>query len=314
MTESTLYIASTGRSGTTLLETLLGLHPQLWTLGEPEMLAWTGERPDLLCGCGRRIVECDFWQTVLEEMCASEIRQLGYFRGPSGAGKVIRGGLLRRELMGREEESDPEIDPAEVYGQVSRKLLQSVRTVAAELTGQTPSWTVDSSKHPYRLLWLLRARGIEVRMIHLVRDPRAFAYSVTGHGDGSIWDAFRAGARWTVQNAIHQQVAASKLSADQVYRLNYEDLALDPAQTMTELFSWLEVAEFDVVSRFRDDVTHGAVGNPMRWKETDIELDRRWEREGGTALKLASFVGSSPLAGSYGYRPLQGSHAESAGK
>jgi len=64
-----LYIGSSSHSGSTLLDLLLGSHPQIESVGEAKKIApvaqrWrAGERP--LCTCRKPIGECNFWGDVL---------------------------------------------------------------------------------------------------------------------------------------------------------------------------------------------------------------------------------------------------------
>src|SRR5438270_2363933 len=67
-----VYIASSGRSGSTVLELLLGAHSACWTLGEFHVLPWllrTNVKP---CGCGSPVAQCPFWQSITED-CRKEL-------------------------------------------------------------------------------------------------------------------------------------------------------------------------------------------------------------------------------------------------
>ena len=61
-----IYIARSGRSGSTLLEQVLGELPGVVNVGELiELFSWTaphGQR----CGCGRAFADCPFWHRMGE--------------------------------------------------------------------------------------------------------------------------------------------------------------------------------------------------------------------------------------------------------
>ena len=42
------------------------------------------------------------------------------------------------------------------------------------IKGDQVQWLVDASKSVYRLLWLRETGLFDVRVIHLVKDPRTF--------------------------------------------------------------------------------------------------------------------------------------------
>ena len=60
-----LYIAGAGRSGSTLLERLLGQLPACVAVGEARHL-WREDPTTARCGCGRVLTECDHWRAVIE--------------------------------------------------------------------------------------------------------------------------------------------------------------------------------------------------------------------------------------------------------
>ncbi|GFJ89663.1 sulfotransferase [Phytohabitans rumicis] len=63
---SVLFLGGLGRSGTTLVERLLGELPGCCALGEVVHLWQRDVRDDERCGCGARFSACDFWDTVGE--------------------------------------------------------------------------------------------------------------------------------------------------------------------------------------------------------------------------------------------------------
>src|SRR5207302_427627 len=59
-----LFIGGAGRSGSTLLDRLLGRRPGFVSAGEVVHLWRRGLSEDQLCGCGERFSDCPFWQKV----------------------------------------------------------------------------------------------------------------------------------------------------------------------------------------------------------------------------------------------------------
>ena len=61
-----IYIAGAPRSGTTILSQLLGELPGLFNVGEARFL-WRQVLSSGRCGCGTRLIACDFWREVLTD-------------------------------------------------------------------------------------------------------------------------------------------------------------------------------------------------------------------------------------------------------
>jgi hypothetical protein len=59
-----IYIAGNGRSGSTLLDIVLGSHPDAFSAGELTFIGRVGIK-DELCSCGERIGACPFWTEVM---------------------------------------------------------------------------------------------------------------------------------------------------------------------------------------------------------------------------------------------------------
>jgi hypothetical protein len=164
-----VYIAGSGRSGSTLLERALGEIPGFVNVGELidlyRRVADHGER----CGCGQEFAQCPFWSQVGE-------RAVGGWREQKLAatrdlqGKVARQRrmprLLAMPLAGARFRAD-----VGAYGESYTGLYEAI---AAEADA---ACVVDASKWPVQALALARA-GLDVRVIHLVRDVRGVAYSL----------------------------------------------------------------------------------------------------------------------------------------
>src|ERR1700704_6679072 len=62
-----LYIAGTGRSGSTLLANILGQVDGIFNAGEVRYIWERGMLENRLCGCGRRFADCPVWTEILSE-------------------------------------------------------------------------------------------------------------------------------------------------------------------------------------------------------------------------------------------------------
>src|SRR5205807_4863009 len=112
------------------------------------------------------------------------------------------------------------------------------------------------SKSPYRLLWLKETGQFDVRVIHLVKDPRAFVYSTckNQHGISRTWGLGKAALRWTFENHLFERLFRSHFSGQDVMRLRYDDLATNPQGVLGQICRWLELPRDDDLSaKFRNE-------------------------------------------------------------
>jgi len=65
-----VYIAGVARSGSTVLDSILGNHPLIQSVGELARLASDGWVQNFYCSCGKPSQECPFWVAVHEAWCS----------------------------------------------------------------------------------------------------------------------------------------------------------------------------------------------------------------------------------------------------
>jgi hypothetical protein len=168
---------------------------------------------------------------------------------------------------------------------------------------------VDTSKRSGDAAALFLMPGLEAFFIHLVRDPRAVAYSWArrdepGHGPVATsrdWMAFNG-----LDGAIRLRAGGGRSM-----RLRYEDLVAEPAASLRSVARLLDEKPETLPLRGHVallGVNHGVMGNPSRFVTGEVELreDDDWKtaqspRDRGviTALTL-------PLLVRYRYPVLPG--------
>ncbi|GII29875.1 sulfotransferase family protein [Planotetraspora mira] len=268
-----IFVGGLGRSGTTLLERLLGEIPGVAPLGEVVHLWARGVRADEPCGCGQPFSQCTFWSKVGS-------RAFGYWRESRA--------VMLQELRARVDRTrripgfavgllTREAELAEYVSAYSRIYAAAAEVAAARVV-------IDSSKHA-SLAYCLSAT-MDLRVVHVVRDPRAVAASwrrrVRRPEDGrpmARWAPARTAMHWLAQNLAFEVL---RWKGVQVVRVHYEDLVQDPVATLTELAGDLELTDSHETLGFIEDgqarlgVAHTVSGNPMRFAVGHIEFhDRR---------------------------------------
>ena len=92
-TPRVLFLSGLGRSGTTILERVLGELPGVCSAGELVHLWQRGVLDDELCGCGEPFSRCGFWTEVGR-------RAFGGWRASSLAGAPVGGPAPRNGRAG----------------------------------------------------------------------------------------------------------------------------------------------------------------------------------------------------------------------
>ena len=281
-----IYIASTGRSGSTLLDMLLGSHSQIATIGEIQILPHEILQKDCMpCGCGKPIPECSFWQEVIQQVrpLNQPQPQISHFRERHNAGKTLRWKhLLEFHFESVIASKQNKID---IYGQNNYQLFDKFLDATEKSTQVRPTWIIDASKDPYRLLWLVKSNLFNIKVLHLVKDPRAFAYSMTKrilNNRDYQYKAYRFTVQktfsWLIHNYLISKIAQNYLNDLDYLLINYEKLASEPQNTLKEILDSVECQiESDFEKKFKNNIIHTIAGNPMRYQPRDIVLDEAWK-------------------------------------
>jgi len=297
-----IYILSNGRSGSTLLDLVLGSSPNAWTLGEAQILPWDCVENRNPCGCGLPVQECEFWQTVSPNIPLFKgAYPIEYFRIPERTGKVIRWKLLGDLLTGRV--SQHSYKAVEEYGELNAQYFKAVLEEAQKRKGSSVKWLVDPSKDPYRLFWLQQSGYFDIRVIHLTKHPQAFVYSMVKRElPEATLKVVRMAGRWLVQNTIFTRLCRANFRKDHYIHMRYEDLASQPEAVTQLIHNWLNIEFPSALSKsFRDQENHAVSGNHMRWQKTRIELDEKWKISLPNKHQQLTGVITSSLSRIYGY-------------
>jgi hypothetical protein len=191
----------------------------------------------------------------------------------------------------------------EQYGRENLLVLSRTLEQARRIKGQHVDWLVDASKSVYRLLWLKEVGQFDVRVIHLVKDPRAFVYSMckNTHGLSRPWWIWKAALRWNVENRLFDRLFQKHFTAKEVLRMRYDDLASDPQVCLGRISKWLDVSADDrLPDKFRIE-NHGIAGNPSRFETGGIRLDEKWRVELRRGSQLLVRAATSGPARRYGF-------------
>lgn len=293
-----LYVIGKGRSGSTLLDRVVGGFPGVFAAGELRLLWSWGLQQDAECACGAAVRSCPVWSEVLERVLGTATPSPERVARLAAAERdVQRWTALPRQVLGLDARIGPYTDR---WGRLYRAI--------AEVTGADV--VVDSSKWPAHPGILGRIGGIEPRVVHLVRDPRAVAFSYRRHRGGAgrqpdlpRFPPVHSALSWLARNAVAQVVTGRTGGV----RLPYERFAEDPAAALRVIA--------DLLGRDPDDlpltdrrtvapgVSHQVGGNPSRFREgpLTIQADDAWRRHLPARPAAVVTAVTAPLLRSYGY-------------
>ena len=296
-----LFIGGWGRSGTTLLANILGEVDGFFHVGEVRTL-WDSILEDTKCGCGQLVSQCDTWRQILHDMGDDDVES---------AQKNIE----MRESVDRTRFLPLLLSPRmqRVLGERLirfRVMLARLYTSISEVTGSRV--IVDSSKIPSYALLLSDIPGIEVYVVHMIRDPRGTAYSwrkIVLSPDKQTpqmmvqYNPFHSSIMWCIWNYVFEGVWKG---SKRYYRLLYEDFVSFPEKSVSSILDMLgEDVPLLPVQGAETTLgeNHTVSGNPSRFKRGTImlKLDDAWRSSILPRDRWLTNALTWPLLFKYGY-------------
>lgn len=271
------YIAGWGRSGSTLLDSVLGQTAGFFSGGELFRLWDYGLQRGGICGCGELLTECSTWRAIYQEAFGDidhfNPQLLVDWRERNVKTNSIL--TVRSNLQKLVTNQDPVLPMLDAF-------------YCSIATTTNSAVIIDSSKHPMYAALLTLLPSIELYLIHLVRHPAAVAFSwkrkkimPDTNQHFRIRSAAETAFYWDVWNLgisyIHRRVGIKYL------RLRYEDFIQSPQRSLQDVYDFLgesvEIMPVNSHREFQMNVNHTVVGNPMKFKRGTIQLqlDSEWE-------------------------------------
>jgi hypothetical protein len=308
-----LYVGGIGRSGTTLLNRLLGELPGVCAIGEAVNLWRQGILHNEKCSCGQPFYSCSFWQEVgalafngwhrvdLEPVLAgqSEGSRLRYAREASFVPAFLK---------------SPFVDGTRCRIEARNVLYMRLYSAISQVSGCQV--VVDASKHASLLSNLRRYKLLDITVIHMIRDSRGVAYSWTkvqrrpeSENSMSFMDKFSVAHSAMLWNAYNASFCLLRQSGVRYLRIRYEDLVRAPGRWLREIAEAARVASGAQEFAFLGDGyanlmrSHCIAGNPMRFQSGRVAI--REDDEWRSALPRRSQVVVTsltlPLLAHFGY-------------
>jgi hypothetical protein len=303
-----LFVGAMGRSGSTVLELMLGAFHGFMGVGELRYLWQMGLVENRLCECGEEFGNCGFWQKV---------GAVAFGGWDIDARRVlkIKSTLERHRALPELWKKAPAQGNADFawYTDVLARLYEGIRSVSGAAV------IVDSSKIPPYLFALHKVTSIDLRLLHLVRDPRGVVYSwkkrvprpdvVDGQTYMPTFSTTKSVGLWIDYNVLYH--LAGRLGTPKIF-LRYEDFIASPRAGMARILSFVDVkvpdGELEATGGASVPVrgSHAIGGNPVRFgaREMVLKLDDEWKRTLPASVRRSVYAATWPLARAYGYSEI----------
>ena len=305
-----------GRSGSTVMDAVLGTHPSVCSVGE--LVNLVGRRSVKrgaggglgrpggaaeYCACGERGNVCAFWSAVrrdwserIHPLDITDYLSLQHtFEARTSWPRLVRERAFPSHRF-------------RTYARMSAALFEAIRAVSGRRV------VVDSSKSPVRAYALLMS-GIDLRLVHLVRDARAVSWSLRKplrkderagvQRDLPARPAARSALMWVLIN-LQAMWVRRHVPAAVALVVRYEDFVTDPQVVLGRIGNVIGLDLGQVQAALADGqpipVGHNIAGNPVRMRGPfGLKFDVEWMERLSQRDKRIVWAIAGPLMRRFGY-------------
>jgi hypothetical protein len=291
-----IYIAGYGRSGSTLLDIALGAHPNLFGAGEVGEFTRHVWAENEFCACGNRVRSCPLWSNVFDSWVAGDEN-------------------LLEDYLKSQVTSETILSPRRILGQSGGRFSSRTKRLFEQISRASDRRVVvDSNKIPGRGFVLAGTPGLDLYVVHLVRDPRAVTFSmmkaIKQKVEAGVQKELRpkpllhTALRWLIVN-LATEVLALKVGRKRSIRVRYEDFVADPTATVERVLRLVGEESRDLPDGISTPLIprHQVSGSRHRMqKQLLIETDEAWRAAMSPARRFLVALLCAPLLWRYGYR------------
>ena len=287
-----VFICGYGRSGSTLLNRVLGSHEEAIAIGEFYQMWRYFLCKNHVCSCGKHLTRCPLWKAAITSVAKNsnhnfvkETKKILYKHTPKYKGIINtdeKNNLTTRKYA--REKREIKIRLKKVYKSISEISNKSI--------------IVDASKYvPYAKL-LTEIGDIEVKYIHIVRDlinvhsSRSERKKIANTGKHTDRYSFvRTYLGWHVYNIMAKKLCSKSMSCN----IKYENMCREPARTIQNIVEKLQLG-WDVNQIFTGPRAvylpkgHIPAGNAMRFENREIKIEDRNKKDNSTSEILKRLV------------------------
>lgn len=278
-----IYLAGSGRSGSTLVERTLGQSADTFCLGELHCL-WRLRPEEITCSCGARFGDCPVWRGAADARTLARLRELE-FKFARHAHIALSGGRLGRiHSLGLREFLDLQWD-----------VLQRL----SETTGARRF--IDSSKAAPRAWVVASDPRIDLWVVHLRRHAREIIASwLSRKFDPGLGGSMAAkGVSTVAMEILKTRLSLSLLRRERpIGKLDYDAFVASPVEALRALIDAGSLppdlrVDLEGGDTLRPAELHTLNGNPDRFERGRIRISARsaMEKLSDRQRRLANFAG-----------------------
>ena len=278
-----VYIASTGYSGSTLLDMLLNNNKEITALGEVYLLSMYA-RDNSNCTCGSPVNDCDFWNKT-ESSLRESLRQPDMSLADYPLTVEAKVQSLDRKipklndvllLLGSRMIWKLFSGFSEISNEYMRVANNALRLFDVISKNENTPVIVDSSKYAIPMKALYLNSPVPVKIIYLVRDGRAVCRTLRRRHNMSYEEA----ARYWVRYNWNLKLIMMTIPSRNIKLVRYEDLCNDTDAELSDIYDFIDVQQ-SADTILKKEACHNIGGNPMRFRkeESVIKVDEKWRDE-----------------------------------
>jgi hypothetical protein len=273
-----VFVGGYGRSGSTIIDLLLNRVPGIVAVGEFRHLFGRALGDNELCSCSKPFRDCEFWSKVLTEAFPGDIKR----EQIQAAVKYINRLVILPQLAFPFLMTKATRNYAGIYAAAFEAAYQAVAKVSGA------SAIVDSTKYPVHGWFLRTLPSLDLRVMLLVRDPRAVAYSWERRRlrpeihwerrEMPRYNVVRSALAWNLSNDI---TARLKKHVSHYKIQCYEDFVANPTHELSSIASFTlgrtTSTPQDLFEK-QPRTPHTIAGNPIRIGSEQVRIrdDDEW--------------------------------------
>lgn len=295
--QTVVFIISSGHSGSTLLDLILGTLQGVQSTGELIWLPWqvwrdgkicTATPKQDICTCLQTFKNCSVWKPVLERL--HETTGINLFHSPLdynitflrpcrypdavSVGKKIAKRIMRHAIV-----HDWDWATKRVIKSQKEAIENSLVLYQAIFDTSGNDIIIDSSKDIFRAYSFWKQHPQKVKLLLLHKDARSYAAS------GKHWKK-KESVEIRLQNwyRLHKNKylpILNKMDGCDIMAVKYDHLAKEPDLVRRKLAGFIGASHTQSEKwSIEPKKMHLVAGNPMRFKEKiKISYDDRWKSE-----------------------------------
>ena len=281
-----IYIAGAGRSGSTMLDAVIGNFDDYFSCGELQNFTINGLERGEYCACGKPVPECEIWSKVNFLWEAKRKLSLEHYN------RILQKYFFsyRRIHILIFNYFFPSVEYKN-FTTDTKFLYESIFDVIGTKT------IVDSSKNPLRLLFL-RKMGFELVILHLSRNLIGVINSKKKRIEKNIRAGVekdikpqktnRIAVNWCCTNLLAAMFSLKKKRV----KVRYESLINDPREIVTKLLFPDKISSELLNARGPFYTKHIVAGNKMRMRKSFHISSVREEMESKNLTKWDKKLGA----------------------